>query len=422
MNRANTTLAGGSAVRFVSWNVRGMNGPVKRARIFSHLKRLHTDIAFLQETHLRVQDQVLLRKAWIGQVYHSTFRNRVRLPETEKLPETNSGSEDSEHEDDAAEKMDGQDHNETLRVGLATISKDIKDLKQEIRHELNTLKDELKKEMKEEITTLQQEIERKLTDNTNELQTQKATMAEAQERITELEEWKIDAGEVMMEMQEQTRKMQEKVTDLEGRSRRNNIRIFGVPEETEENSTNKYVDQLLKTELQLAEGAELHIQRAHRAPAQKPSLNAPPRSIIVNFLKFETKEMILKTAWKKKIQVGNKQIFFDHDYPAEVVQKRRSYVGIKKVLKEKQIRFQTPLTRIRIHWSNGVKTYDSAVEAARAMRERGFITDPPGDDSTPAVREKTRVTPEWQRVRGKDTTREAAHRTREKLQEYHRKT
>lgn len=318
--------------------------------------------------------------------------------------------------------MDGQDHNETLRVGLATISKDIKDLKQEIRYELNTLKDELKKEMKEEITTLQQEIERKLTDNINELQTQKATMAEAQERIAGLEEWKIDAGEVMMEMQEQTRQMQEKITDLEGRSRRNNIRIFGVPEETEENSTSKYVDQLLKTELQLPEGTELHIQRAHRALAQKPSPNAPPRSIIVNFLKFETKEMILKTAWKKKIQVGNKQIFFDHDYPAEVVQKRRSYVGIKKVLKEKQIRFQTPLTKIRIHWSNGVKTYDSAVEAARAMRERGYITDPPGDDSTLAVREKTRVTPEWQRVRGKDTTYEAAHRAREKLQEYHRKT
>lgn len=127
----------------------------------------------------------------------------------------------------------------------------------------------------------------------------------------------------------------------------------------------------------------------------------------------------MEDTWK--IQVGNKQIFFDHDYPAEVVQKRRSYMGIKKVLKEKQICFQTPLTRIRMHWSNRVKTYDGAVEAVRAMRERGFITDPPGDDSTPAVREKTRVPPEWQRVRGKDTTREAAHRARGKLQEYHRK-
>ena len=356
-----------------------------------------------------------------GRGNRRTGKTNQKQEKAKEQPETASESGASEHEDDTAEKMDGQDHNETLRAGLATISKDIKDLAQEMRHELITLKVELKKEMKEEIATLKQDIERRLTDNANELHTQKATMAEAQERIAELEEWKMDAGEVMMEMLEQTRKMQDKATELEGRSRRNNIRIFGIPEETEDKSTSKYVENLLITELQLTEGTELHIQRAHRSLAQKPSPNAPPRSIIVNFLKFETKEMILKTAWMKKIQVGNKQIFFDHDYPAEIVQKRRTYMGIKKVLKEKKIRFQTPLARIRIHWSDGVKTYDSAMEAARAARERGFTVDTPGDDSTPAAMEKTRVTPGWQRVRGKDTTREATHRAREKLQEYHRK-
>ncbi len=71
-------MSGGSAVRFISWNVRGLNGPVKRARIFSHLKRLHTEIAFLQEMHLRIQDQALLRKNWVGQVFHSSFSSRVR--------------------------------------------------------------------------------------------------------------------------------------------------------------------------------------------------------------------------------------------------------------------------------------------------------------------------------------------------------
>ena len=37
----------GEAVRLISWNVRGLNGPVKRARISAHLK---CEIAFLQET------------------------------------------------------------------------------------------------------------------------------------------------------------------------------------------------------------------------------------------------------------------------------------------------------------------------------------------------------------------------------------
>ena len=39
--------------------------------------------------------------------------------------------------------------------------------------------------------------------------------------------------------------------------------------------------------------------------------------------------MILKRAWQKKLQVGGKQIFFDHDYPTEIVQKRKAYGGIK---------------------------------------------------------------------------------------------
>lgn len=46
-------------------------------------------------------------------------------------------------------------------------------------------------------------------------------LAVVQECIGELEEWKIDAGEVMLEILEQTCQMQE--TDLKGSTRRSNI-------------------------------------------------------------------------------------------------------------------------------------------------------------------------------------------------------
>lgn len=68
----------GEAVRFISWNVKGMNGPVKRARIFAHLKVLKCEIAFLQETHLLVKDHLRLRKAWVGQSFHSKFDHKSR--------------------------------------------------------------------------------------------------------------------------------------------------------------------------------------------------------------------------------------------------------------------------------------------------------------------------------------------------------
>lgn len=49
----NVSLQSGRNVTFVSWNVRGLNNPVKRGKVLSHLKTLGLDIVFLQETHLK---------------------------------------------------------------------------------------------------------------------------------------------------------------------------------------------------------------------------------------------------------------------------------------------------------------------------------------------------------------------------------
>lgn len=37
-------------INLTSWNVRGLNNPSKRAKIFAHLRDLHADILFLQES------------------------------------------------------------------------------------------------------------------------------------------------------------------------------------------------------------------------------------------------------------------------------------------------------------------------------------------------------------------------------------
>lgn len=69
---------GGLPVRFISWNVKGMNAPVKRSRVFSHLKQLKADVLFLQETNLRLEDHIRLRKTWVDHIFHSKFNSRSR--------------------------------------------------------------------------------------------------------------------------------------------------------------------------------------------------------------------------------------------------------------------------------------------------------------------------------------------------------
>lgn len=63
---------------FTSWNVKGMNHPIKRGKVLSHLKSLNSDIMFLQETHLKNDAHSRLRSNWIGHIYHSTFSSKAR--------------------------------------------------------------------------------------------------------------------------------------------------------------------------------------------------------------------------------------------------------------------------------------------------------------------------------------------------------
>lgn len=73
------SMAGsGTPLRFISWNIRGMGNPIKRSKVFTHLKRLKPAIVFLQETHLRVRDNHRLRCPWVHQVFHSDFNSKAR--------------------------------------------------------------------------------------------------------------------------------------------------------------------------------------------------------------------------------------------------------------------------------------------------------------------------------------------------------
>ena len=68
----------GNPFNFVSWNVKGLNHPVKRKKIFPHLKQLKTDIVFLQETYVHSSDNSRLKACWAGQHFHSTFQAKAR--------------------------------------------------------------------------------------------------------------------------------------------------------------------------------------------------------------------------------------------------------------------------------------------------------------------------------------------------------
>ena len=183
---------------------------------------------------------------------------------------------------------------------------------------------------------------------------------------------------------------------MEARSRRNNLRIFGIPEGEEGNNACEFLEKFIKSELQLPD-IDLKIQRCHRSLGPKPPPQAAPRSMVAYFLMYKTKELVLSSAWKKKeIHINGKRVYFDHDYPAEIIKKRKEYAPLRKVLKKRGLRFQTPApAKLRVFYEEGPTTYNNADEATEDMLKKGILTADDGTDAcnTPGDAPQTAATP-----------------------------
>ena len=114
---------------------------------------------------------------------------------------------------------------------------------------------------------------------------------------------------------------------MENQSRRNNIRVDGIPEvhgETWE-TTELLVEEVLKDKLQMSD--EIFIERAHGVERKvssrvTSSLPARPRTTVCRLSHWKQKESILINARKLKPQ----GIFFNEDLAFETLQKRRAQV------------------------------------------------------------------------------------------------
>lgn len=181
---------------------------------------------------------------------------------------------------------------------------------------LDVILQELREFRKENGDTLK-DIKEDINNTNNRIDEAEMRIAEAEERVQGVE------GAILEMLKRQTR-LEARLTDQEGRARRDNIRIHGVSEGAEENSSSVmfFVEMLLKENLDLPPSTDLRIERAHRALGPRPPHDAPPRSIVVKFASHRTKEDIVKAAWQKRGFVyKEKRVNIDHNYALEVLKK-----------------------------------------------------------------------------------------------------
>ncbi|KAG1930587.1 NACHT, LRR and PYD domains-containing protein [Pimephales promelas] len=116
-------------------------------------------------------------------------------------------------------------------------------------------------------------------------------------------------------------KLQQKLVSMEDRSRRNNLRIINLKEGVEDQALAYLMRSLLKWFPEL-HSSPPELTRVHRiGPLRKTP--APPRTMILNCLRFTDRDRILGFARKSPVTVEGQIIRFAADYSDATARRRR---------------------------------------------------------------------------------------------------
>jgi len=123
-------------------------------------------------------------------------------------------------------------------------------------------------------------------------------------------------------------KLKTKLTDVESRSRRSNIRILGLDESLHSDHPSVFFAEILVEIMGkdvLATPPEL--DRCHRMLTPKPAPGSRPRAVIARLHRYKIKETIILEARKRRgnLTYKGKPISIFEDYCPEVVEQRSRY-------------------------------------------------------------------------------------------------
>ncbi|KAI4884966.1 hypothetical protein NFI96_003671 [Prochilodus magdalenae] len=202
------------------------------------------------------------------------------------------------------------------------------------------------------------------------LQTVTEKMNVAEEQIQEHEVRISSLETALAETQRKNELLRLKLDDLEGRSRRNNIKIVGVPEGEEKGKPTEFVTGLLPKLLGATHFAEpLIVDRAHRVLQPKPPEGAKPRTIIARVHFYTEKERILRLRAGRNLDYNGHKIYIFPDYTAEVLSQRRSFRDVMQALRALQVthtlRFPAKLC---VQHNGQLKSFTSPAEAAKFVK------------------------------------------------------
>uniref|UniRef100_A0A5F8G2I2 L1 transposable element RRM domain-containing protein n=1 Tax=Monodelphis domestica TaxID=13616 RepID=A0A5F8G2I2_MONDO len=213
----------------------------------------------------------------------------------------------------------------------------------QLENEAKEMKDEAK-QMKDEVKKMKDDLQRKSDQKEKDDQKTKDEIQSLRTRIQQLESSDLTRQQDTIKQNQKNGKNEEnmehlihKTDDLENRSRRDNLRIIGLPEDHDKRkSLDIILQEIIKENCPeiLEQEGKVEIDRIHRSP---PVLNpqlTTPRNVIAKFKNYQTKEKILQAAKKKLFRYQGTIVRITQDLDASTLKKRKAWNTIFQKARE----------------------------------------------------------------------------------------
>lgn len=185
--------------------------------------------------------------------------------------------------------------------------------------------------------TVEQALTKALHDVRQELDEHSRAIEETEQRLGTVEDEMSAVLARIKALEALTREQAEKLDDLENRSRRNNLRIVGLPESYPQQALTELCQRKIPSLLGITRNCI--VERAHRLGTQHPDQKVP-RQTIVKYLQYPDKaEILTNFKSKKRLTFEGHNLLLFADYSMEVTRKRKLFSPICTSLFEKNVRF-----------------------------------------------------------------------------------
>lgn len=192
-------------------------------------------------------------------------------------------------------------------------------------------------------------------------------VAETERRVGDVEYTVTDHAVSIRALQTKVRALEYRTEDVENRSRRNNLRLVGLPEGVEGRSPALFVEDLLRSLLPAAQ-LSLHfaVERAHHVPPKPGPVGASSRTFILKLLNYRDRDELLRAARAAGVlPYRNDKLLLFPDYTMETQRQRRSFDNVKATLRVKGIKYSVMFpAKLRVVDGETVRFFTAPKDAA----------------------------------------------------------